>query len=141
VERTAAIDFDSILACNGAEQPSVIDEIEPVESTNEYREASRRMLAFLFSIIEFLSSYENPKQLETRFWSVALSLQHPCCEGMPALEFAQMLEQTRANLSKHITTFERLNDLQPTLGQKGARRGSYLLTRMVPATKPAILVR
>jgi hypothetical protein len=102
------------------------DEIEPPETTNEYREASRRALSFIFSLVEYLASYRNPKELEVRFWAVTSALQHPACEGLADRELSEMLETTRQNLSKHLTNFERLNGLPPGLGQKGvAARVAY----------------
>ena len=43
---------------------------------NEYREASRRALAFIFSLIDYLSQYRNARELENRFWSLASALEH-----------------------------------------------------------------
>ena len=43
--------------------PSVIAEPEPIELSKEYRERARMMLAFVFRLVEYLSSYRNAYEL------------------------------------------------------------------------------
>jgi hypothetical protein len=108
------------------EEPSVVDQLEPIEESNEYREASRKMLSFLFRIVEYLSSYQNVRELEVRLWSLASALQHPCLEGLSDLELAEMLGRTRASVSKDVLDFERRNGFTVGLGRKSlATRVKY----------------
>ena len=49
-------DFESFLSISEDETAGVYDQLEPQEHEhiNEYREASRKMLAFVFSLIDFI---------------------------------------------------------------------------------------
>jgi hypothetical protein len=37
--------------------------LEPFDFSNEYREASKRCLGFMLSLLDFLAQYRNPKEL------------------------------------------------------------------------------
>jgi hypothetical protein len=119
-------DFERFLSITDSGEPDIYDQLEPEEAENHYREASKKALSFIFSLIEFLGSYGNARQLELRFWAVASSLSHPCCESLNDSELATMLEKTRAAFSKHLVDFERRNGLTPALSQKSViARQSY----------------
>ena len=68
-------DFENVLATHD-DGTDFYDQLEPIEEAeNDYREASRRALAFVFTIIEFLSAHSNERQLKIKFLAVASALQ------------------------------------------------------------------
>ena len=110
--------FENVLATHD-DGTDFYDQLEPIEEAeNDYREAPRRALAFVFTIIELLSAHSNERQLKIKFLAVASALQHPCVADWNDSELAQELAMTRANFSKHVLNFELRNSLPPTLGQK-----------------------
>jgi hypothetical protein len=90
-------DLERVLSIKEDESADVIDSIEPVEVTNEFREASKQCLTFLNSLLDYLASYQTPRELEARLWIVLSSFAHPAIEGLNLMEFGQMLELSRAN--------------------------------------------
>jgi len=86
----AAGSFDRFLSCSPRlSSRAVADEIEPLDETsNEYRQASKQALAFIYYVVEFLSSYRNEEELEIRFWAVASALQLGFLRSAKSLSFA-----------------------------------------------------
>jgi len=119
-------------AADDAQCPStVLDEIEPAaEAENHYREASRRGLAFLFGVVQFLHDAKSDRERGLRLWAVSLALQHPATGGSSAASIARSLGVTPAALSKHVVSFERGHSLPPAFYQKSeAARNVYRDTR------------
>lgn len=107
-----------------------VDDLEPVDSGSEYREAAIKSLAFLRGVIQYLHDAKTDRERGVRLWAISLALGHPATGGRSQAAVASALGVTRAALSKHIVTFERGHNLPPAFGQKSeAARKVYSQTR------------
>jgi hypothetical protein len=108
-----------------------VDHLEPgveIEETHDqrerriereaFREASLKMIVFMHAAFNFIHEAKTQGEMAIRFHAVSAAIDHPALAGQTHTEIARALGTTRANLSKHIVTFERQNDLPPTLSQK-----------------------
>jgi hypothetical protein len=113
-----------------SEESHMLDQIEPEQITNDFREAAQKMVVFLFSAFNYIHEARNQKEVTIRLWAVSSAIEHPVVAGRSDIDLARMLGTTRANLSKHILTFEKQNHLPPTLSQKSIQaRNSYSKAR------------
>lgn len=113
-----------------SEESDLLDQIEPDEQTNEYREAALRMTAFMYAAFNFIHEARSQNEMAIRFWAVSSAIEHPAIEGRSDSEIARMLGTTRANFSNRIITFEKQTNLPPTMSQKSMKaRESYSTAR------------
>jgi hypothetical protein len=127
--------LDGLLSVTADPGSDILDGIEPIEQTTEYREAAQKCLTFMNSLLDWQAAYSTPGELEARLWSMLAVIQHPVCEGKRLSEFGELLQITRANLSKHVVIFERIHALTPNFGAECTRaRAAYM---RVHATEPS----
>lgn len=84
-----------------------VDEIEPAEPSEAYREASLRFLYLVGMILHEFEEFQN----STTYWAVAFGLGTIQCEGDSITSRAAKMGISRAALSKKITAFCNRNGL------------------------------
>jgi hypothetical protein len=100
------------------------------EVKNEYRDASLKMIVFMFSAFNFIHEAKTQREMVMRFWAVSSAIEHPVIEGKSDSQIAKIIGTTRANFSHLVLSFEDRNNLPPTLSQKKtASRTTYKLAR------------
>ena len=127
-------------AADRAISPSrLLDEIEPDEVViNQYREAARKHIAFLFSTIQFVLDAKSAPEARLRAWGVAKALGHPAAAEKSDEEIARFCGygDDRAAANKHIMAFSRGHRLPPSLSQKSdAARSTYSAARTAQLSK------
>ncbi len=127
-------------AADRAISPSrILDEIEPDEvAINQYREAARKHIAFLFSTIQFFLDAKSDRESKLRQWAAAKSLGHPAAAEMSDAEIARLCGygDDRAAVNKHVMAYSRGHRLPPSLSQKSeAARQTYSAARTAQLSK------
>jgi hypothetical protein len=123
----------------------IIDEIEPEydfhEETPEqrdlriekgaYREAAKKHITFLMSMLNFLHAAKTAQELAARIWIVSSAIDHPCVEDFDSnTQIANKIGISKADYSRHLVTFQRYNNMPPSSFQKRVEaRESYRKTR------------
>lgn len=107
------------------------DEIEPINETNEYREAAQKFLGIVVGCIQFLRDARSPGEAAMRLDIVSIVFNHPAVSSFSLADVGRKHNKTRAAISAQILNFQRANGLPPTLAQKSTKsRTSYSQTRI-----------
>lgn len=85
-----------------------VEEIEPDESTDAYREAAKLFSRIINQALIVITSAKHPRAAA---WQVAFALGAPVCAGESMTSRARQLGITKAAISKGAKAFQRANAL------------------------------
>lgn len=88
-----------------------VEDLEPLEDSNEYREAAKRFAFILNRALLMIMTAKSPRLAA---WQVAYAVSAPVCEGVTMTDRAKTLRVTRAAMSKGAKQFQRACGLKPS---------------------------
>jgi hypothetical protein len=101
-----------------------VEDLEPDESSDAYREASKRLMTYFTRVMDRFKSNT------VLWWANAFAYGLPHCEGRTMTEIAAALGVSRATLSKEATEICRRDGLSPSFYMKSEEaQASYRTTR------------
>jgi hypothetical protein len=117
------------------EESDFLDSIEASETArNEYREASQRMLVFMFDAVNFIRDAKSATEMRFRIDLLGYFLGLPQLAAMSEDDIGLRYDKSRAAVSNELLKFQRRNQVngvfQELLAQKkSSSRKAYHKTR------------